>query len=313
VRISEYFGASKVLIVAGKGGVGKTTVGASLALAAGREGLDVLVIELDGRPQIANAFSGEPLGYKDQVLWEASPRRTGSSRAASVAGERQDGAVRGRRITPDEALLDYLKDKGFDKIGARLIRTGALEVVATTTPGIQDLLLLGKISHLERTDPADLIIIDAPAAGHALTFLKAAQGVSASLTGVGPLQDQAKAVLEMLRDESRTRVLLVTLAEETPVNEAIETAFNLEDEVGIKLAPVVVNARWPEIPGLKRGNHAADFRLDKTERQAAEADRLASELPLPQLTLPFLFTTEIGMAELEILADALAEQIEKLP
>ncbi len=299
MEISDYFGASKILIVAGKGGVGKTTVGASLALAAGRAGLDVLLIELDGRPQIANAFSAEPLGYNDTVLW-SDP-------------EGGNGQVRGRRITPDEALLDYLRDKGLDKIGARLIKTGALEVVATTTPGIQDLLLIGNIGHLERTNAADVIIVDAPAAGHALTFLKSAQGVSESLSGVGPLQDQSQAVLEMLSDGARSRVLLTTLAEETPVNEAIETAFSLEDEVGVTLAPVVVNARWPEVKGLKRGTNAANFRLDKTDRQRAEAVRLAEELPLPQLTLPFLFSTDLGLAELEILAGELAKEIEKLP
>ncbi len=284
--------------MAGKGGVGKTTVGASLALAAGRTGLDVLLIELDGRPQIAAAFSAEPLDYQDSVLW-ANP-------------DGGPGQVRGRRITPDQALVDYLRDKGLNKIGARLIRTGALDVVSTATPGIQDLLILGKIGHLERTDLADLIIVDAPAAGHALTFLKSAAGVGDALSGVGPLQEQAHLVGEMLGDETRTRVLLTTLAEETPVNEAIDTAFNLEDEVGVKLAPVVVNAVWSEIEGLDADSPAAVFRRTKTEMQRAEVSRLAAELPLPQITLPFLFTTKIGIEELNLLADALAEEIEKL-
>jgi len=285
--------------VAGKGGVGKTTVGASLALAAGRAGLDVLLIELDGRPQIATTFSAEPLDYTDTVLW-ANP-------------DGGPGQVRGRRITPDQALVDYLANKGLDKIGARLIRTGALDVVSTATPGIQDLLILGKIGHLERSDPADLIIVDAPAAGHALTFLKSAAGVGDALSGVGPLQDQARVVNEMLGDETRTRVLLTTLAEETPVNEVIDTAFNLEDEVGVKLAPVIVNAVWSEIPGLDCDTPAAIFRRTKAARQKAEAERLATELPLPQITLPFLFTTKIGITELMALSDALVEEIEKLP
>lgn len=284
--------------MAGKGGVGKTTVGASLALAAGRAGLDVLLIELDGRPQIAATFSAEPLDYDDTVLW-ANP-------------DGDPGQVRGRRITADQALVDYLRDKGLDKIGARLIRTGALEVVSTATPGIQDLLILGKIGHLERSDPADLIIVDAPAAGHALTFLKSAAGVADALSGVGPMQEQAKLVGEMLRDETRTRVLLTTLAEETPVNEAVDTAFSLEDEVGVKLAPVIVNAVWSEIDGLESDSDAAVFRRTKSARQRAEAERLAKELPLPQIVLPFLFTTKIAMVELSLLTDALEDEIEKL-
>lgn len=284
--------------MAGKGGVGKTTVGASLALAAGRAGLDVLIIELDVRPQLATVFSAPALEYSETILW--------------TDPDGGPGQVRGRRITPDNALLEYLKVRGLDRIGARLIRSGAIDVVATATPGIQDLLMLGKIGNLEREDPADVIIVDAPAAGHALTFLTSAHGMNSALTGSGPLQEQSGLVKEMLNDESRSRVQLTTLPEETPVTEIIETAYGLEDQVGVKLAPVVVNALWTKIPGLTPKTKAGAFRVARTEHQHQEVARLTKELPLPQLKLPFLFTTQIGLDELGELASLVTIEIEAL-
>jgi hypothetical protein len=150
---------------------------------------------------------------------------------------------------------------------------------------------------------------------------------------VGPINAQARDVLEMLTDHARCRVVLVTLPEETPVNELVDTAFNLEDRVGVGLGPVVVNGCYDDVPGvavapadaaaaagatLRPGEAevlaaAAAFRRDRTELQAEQLGRLADQLPLPQLRLPFVFTTEIGVEELEALADRLLLQIEALP
>jgi anion-transporting ArsA/GET3 family ATPase len=177
-----------------------------------------------------------------------------------------------------------------------------------------------------------VIVLDAPAAGHAITFLTSAQGLL-DAARVGPIRAQAQDVVELLSDPARCQVILVTLPEETPVNEVVETAFALEDRVGIKLGPVVVNGVYPVLDGLdadpiavaeERGvrvsgdqaqalREAAAFRLSRQALQEEQLGRLATGLPLPQLRLPYLFTPEIGPHELDVLADALTDEIEALP
>ncbi|MEM9655689.1 MAG: ArsA-related P-loop ATPase [Actinomycetota bacterium] len=314
---AEYLAASNVLIVAGKGGVGKTTVGASLAIAATRAGSDVLLIELEGHSNLSAAFSLDGLDYEETEIPRDRYKRTD--------GSGSDGRLRARQIGPDDALADYLEKAGLGTVSRRLSRSGAMEVVSTAAPGIRDLLTLGKIRQLEQAKVADLIVVDAPAAGHAMTFLTAAAGLADSTTS-GPVRDQADQVLEMFGDDRRCQVVLVTLAEETPVTETVETAFGLEEDVGIKLGPVVVNGLWPPIDGLadavaagatgtkkaaktpnrRTASAAARHRLARIAAQQAEVQRLSTELPLPQLHLPFLFRSRFGTDELGELADVLA-------
>jgi anion-transporting ArsA/GET3 family ATPase len=311
----QFFAASRLVIVAGKGGVGKTTVSAALARAAALTGLSTLVVEVEGRTGLPRMFGQAELGYDEVVL---SP------------GGGPDGAadVRARTLTADAALLEYLRDHGLSRISRRLLSTGALDVVATAAPGIKDILLLGKVKQLERAGAADLIVLDAPAAGHAITFLQSARSLIDTVS-VGPINAQARDVLELLEDHERCQVMLVTIAEETPVNEAVETAFSLEDRVGIGLGPIVVNGLYPELDGLdadpavaaaqagvslRKGEAealaaAAAFRRDRTALQAEQIARLEAALPLPQLRLPFLFATEIGPADLDVLARALLAEI----
>jgi anion-transporting ArsA/GET3 family ATPase len=217
------------------------------------------------------------------------------------------------------------------RISKRLASSGALDVVSTAVPGIKDILVLGKVKQLERAGGGspgrpDLIVLDAPAAGHAVTFLTSAQGLL-DAARVGPIRAQAQDVVDLLSDPARCQVILVTLPEETPVNEVVETAYKLEDRVGIKLGPVVVNGLYPRLEGLdaelpadapitaeQRAAlvEAADFRRRRQDLQAEQLRRLDEALPLPQLRLPFLFTPEVGPDELEVLADALAAQVEAL-
>lgn len=313
---ARFFAASRLLIVAGKGGVGKTVVTAALARAAARTGLRTLVVEVEGKSGLASMYGAERLDYDEAVLAEAT-----------------DGGaeVRARTLTPDDALLDYLRDHGLSRISKRLVSSGALDVVATAAPGIKDILILGKVKQLERGGSADLIVLDAPAAGHAITFLQSARALLDTVR-VGPINAQARDVLEMLTDHERCRVVLVTLPEETPVNELVDTAFSLEDRVGVGLGPVVVNGVYDELAGvgvppagaaavagttLRKGEAevlqaAAAFRADRTELQTEQMARLADRLPLAQIRLPFVFTTEIGPDELDGLADRLLAEIEAL-
>jgi anion-transporting ArsA/GET3 family ATPase len=310
MHLAQLCAASRVLIVAGKGGVGKTTVTAALAVAAARTGMSVLIVEVEGKSGLATSLGVAPLTYGDV---EVAPR------------------VHARTLTPEQALLEYLEGRGLRRISKRLVRSGALDVVATAVPGMKDILVLGKVKQLERAGVADLVLIDAPAAGHAITFLTSARGLLDAVR-VGPVRSQAEDVMELLADPTRCRVMLVTLPEETPVNELVDTAFALEDRVGISLAPVVVNA----FPGdLAVAPHrtaadaaavhvdigdsdraaldaAAEFGHERHSLAQTQAERLHAMLPLPQIRLPFVFG-EIGRAEIEKLADALTDEVGHLP
>src|SRR4051794_35247432 len=189
---------TRLLIVAGKGGVGKTTVSAALARMAARAGLTTLIVEVEGKSGLPAAFGRrDPLTYDEVVL---------------AAGGGPDGAadVRARTLTPDDALIEYLRDHGMKRVSKRLASSGAIDVVATAVPGIKDILVLGKVKSLERSNSADLIILDAPAAGHAVTFLMSARGLLDAVR-VGPIRSQAQDVMELLNDPARCQTLLVTL------------------------------------------------------------------------------------------------------
>ena len=119
----------------------------------------------------------------------------------------------------------------------RLTTSGVIDVVATAAPGIDDIVVLGKIKQLERSGEWDVIVVDGPAAGHAITFLTSAAGLLDAVRG-GPVRAQAQDVVDLLGDPERCQVVLVTLPETTPVNEVVETAYALEDRVGVRLGPV---------------------------------------------------------------------------
>jgi len=313
MELVEFCSTSRVVIVAGKGGVGKTTVTAALAVTAARAGLSVLIVEVEGKSGLASIFGAEALEYEEQHLRQG---------------------IRARTLTPDDALIDYLHTAGLKRISKRLARSGALEVVATAVPGMKDILVLGKVKQLELARAADLIVIDAPAAGHAISFLMSPQGLLDAVR-VGPVRKQAVDVVEMLSDPARCHVLMVSIPEETPVNELVETAYALEDRVGVALGPVVLNGCYPELDlvtsvdeiradaealGLSLTDAeacdlvaAAAFRAERQRLQQEQRARLLARLPLPQISLPFLFSPQLGPAELDVLATAFARGIEALP
>jgi anion-transporting ArsA/GET3 family ATPase len=318
--VATFCRRANVVIVAGKGGVGKTTVSAALGLCAARAGLEVLLVGLDDQRGLPELYGYDgPLTYDDVDL--ASNDRFGT----------RPGSIRARVITSEAALLEYLATHGLRKIAKRLVQSGTLDVIATAIPGIREVLVLGKLRQLESNRVADLIVVDAPATGHALTFLTSSSGLLDAARG-GPLRSQAQSVVEMLSDGDRCSVMLVTIAEETPVNELIESAFQLEDEVGIKLGPVVVNACFP--PGGNLGvdvataaaeagvqssaelqvalARAAAYTLGRRTLEASQLERLTSALALPQVHLPLFFSATAGPHELGELASALERAIELL-
>ncbi len=273
--------SSNLVIVAGKGGVGKTTVTAVVARAAADAGRRVLVIELDGKPAL------------DELVPDLDVRH----------------------ISAAESLEEYLFEHGFKRIARRLTSTGVIDVIGTAAPGIDDLVVLGKIKQLERSGEWDLIVVDGPAAGHAITFLTAASGLLDAVRG-GPVREQAQDVLDMLRSPERCQVLLVTLPEATPVNELIETSFALEERVGVQLGPIVVNRvdQTPPLPdptsvdfGRARVQvddavAAAHFRSTRLRVQGSEIDRLSSSVPLPQIHLSARPVAGLSPGDIAVLA-----------
>ncbi len=204
--------------------MGKTTVTAALASSAARAGRRVLVVEVEGKSGLAGLLGGRgELG----VGRSCSARRPRPDRA------RRPGPHDHARPTPSSTTST---STACAACRSRLGRPGVLDIVATAAPGLDDILVLGKVKQLERAGTADLIVLDAPAAGHAITFLQSAKGLLDAVD-VGPINTQARDVLELLSDPDRTQVVLVTLPEETPVNELVETAFALEDAVGVSLGP----------------------------------------------------------------------------
>ena len=312
----QLFTASRILIVAGKGGVGKTTVSATLALSAARQGLRVLVVDLEGKSSLGGMLAVDSVTYEPTAVDLAG--RFGIS----------SGSVHVRLLTPDAALVDYLSTHGLGRISNRMSKAGIVDIVSTATPGLRDLLVLGKIKQLENSNDFDLTIVDAPAAGHAVTFLRSPKGVQQSVAS-GALNSQATEVLEMLGDPKRCSVVLVTLPEETPVNELVQTAYTLEDEVGVMLGPIICNGWWTAEPGLETDlakaakaveaemsaeeleslATASAFRRSRNALQERLIRRLGDELPLPLITLPYLFTTNVTLDDVSALSDELLRQL----
>jgi arsenite-transporting ATPase len=287
--------ATNVVIVAGKGGVGKTTVTAVIARAASRDGRRVLVVELDGKPTL------------DQLL----------------DGEAQNGAgsIEVVHISAADALDEYLRDHGFARIAKRLNKTGVIDMVGTAAPGIDDVVVLGKVKSFERSQNYDLIVVDGPAAGHAITFLTSATGLANAVRS-GPVRTQSDEVIELLTDVERCQVVLVTLPETTPVNEVVETAFALEDDVGIQLGPIVINGvdTGVPLPSIKTAAaawqdldadvaavlaEAAAFRRSRRAMERTEIERLSAELPLEQITLPAQLVAGLTATDVDRLTDHL--------
>lgn len=318
MEVADFLRQSRVLIVAGKGGVGKTTVCAALARTGAEAGLSVLVIELEGKSGVPEAFDEEgPLDYDGMLLF---------------SDDTSGGSVHGRRITPDDALLEYLGDHGMKRFSRRLVSSGALDVVATAIPGIRDILVLGKVKQLERGESCDVLLLDAPATGHVMTFLSSASGLLDAARS-GPLRTQAEDVVDLLTDPKRCQVALVTLPEEMPVNEAIEAAYKLEDRAGVTLGPMIVNGCIPELRGLETDPteaageagveipadlaaalaEAGSFTHVRQAQQEVQLNRLSDELPLPQVRVPVVESEAIGPDELAVISDALWLGIEALP
>ena len=321
----------RILLVSGKGGVGKTTVSAGLALVAARNGRKVCVAEVDRKGTLARLLGGSSVSYDPAEL---SP------------------GVWGMNIVPEEALAEYLEVQYHMRRVSRVFSsTHFLDYVTTAAPGLKDILVLGKVWYLEQgrskgvRHDFDTIVVDAPAAGHMLTFMSAPMGLSDAVRS-GPVRRQSDWLIDMLRDPLRTRVHLVTLPEEMPVLETIETSEALRSRIAISTGAVFANAVYPhlfsrnEVTSLKRLAEDGEIselcscadevglRLDREDidslvgyagfltarrtLQAAQLKTLRKEMDEPIVELPFLFSAGLELPDIETLADEMEEAIEKL-
>ena len=303
---TDFFSAAQVIIVAGKGGVGKTTVSAALGTLSARLGFETVVIDVEDRDDLGRCFGFSELNFEPTV---AGPN------------------LQLRSLGAEDAATEYLKDQGLGRVLKLLRRAGSLlDTLTSLTPGLRGMLQLAKIRSIADASPNAVIIVDAPAAGHAISFLRSPLGLREGITA-GPIHKQATAASELLGDPDRTQVMLVTLAEDTPVQETIETAYALEEDLSIRLGPIVVNTTVPVIAGLgkalsataRKSSHkkelaeAGDLRHQRQEHQREQIEFLAQELPLPTVQLPELLTPSISKDELSELADLLANQLRLMP
>ncbi|HET9379553.1 MAG TPA: ArsA-related P-loop ATPase [Streptomyces sp.] len=282
---------SRLQVVSGKGGTGKTTVAAALALALATEGKRTLLIEVEGRQGIAQLFETEALPYEERRI------------AVAPGG----GEVYALAIDPELALLDYLQM--FYKLGGAgraLRKIGAIDFATTVAPGLRDVLLTGKACEaVRRKDRSgrfvyDHVVMDAPPTGRVTRFLNVNDEV-AGLARIGPIHNQAQAVMRVLKSPE-TAVHLVTLLEEMPVQETADAIAELRgarlpvgrvivnmvrpellDAAGLELARTVPRssvARSLSAAGLggpRRGGHAERLVGPLLEQAAEYAERYALE------------------------------------
>jgi anion-transporting ArsA/GET3 family ATPase len=226
-------------VVTGKGGTGKTTVAAALALALASRGQDVLLCEVEGRQGIARLFDVDPLPYAERRI-----------AVGSGNGGTRQGALYGLHIDPESALLEYLAMYyRLGRAGKALDRFGVIEFATTLAPGVRDVLLTGKVfeaakPHRRGKDVRqyDAVVLDAPPTGRIAQFL----GVNSELAGlakVGPIKSQADQVMKLFRSR-RTRIHLVTVLEEMPVQETADGIEELRDH-DLPVGSVVVNLVRP--------------------------------------------------------------------
>ena len=221
-------------MVTGKGGTGKTTVAAALALTLAAGGHRVLLVEVEGRQGIAQLFGIEPLPYEERKVAEAEG----------------GGEVRALAVDPESALLEYL-DR-FYRLGAAgraLRRLGAIDFATTIAPGVRDVLLTGKVKEAAtRTEGGHrvyrAVVLDAPPAGRIGRFLNVTTE-TARLAKVGPIKTQSEGVAALLRSPM-TAVHLVTLLEEMPIQETADTLAELT-ELRLPVGKVIINAARPPL------------------------------------------------------------------
>ena len=296
----------RLIFVTGKGGVGKSTVAASLGVLGARHGLRTMVAELSSQQRVQSLF--ERFGEQFEEV-QLAPRLFTIS------------------IDPEHAMDEYLRVKvgalGHALAGSRLFQTFAM-----ATPGMRELLTIGKVWELAQlhrrtrgASPYDLVIVDAPATGHGLGLLRTPR-TFADIARVGPIAHQGRTIAQTLADQEFTGVVAVATPEEMPVNETLVLCDAVEREQ-LALDLVVLNGLYPvrfdtgEVGQLAEALERSRSALSRSALRAALAEharaetqreqqaRLKAELNGRLVELPYVFTEQLGPRQVEGLADAL--------
>ncbi|HET9600681.1 MAG TPA: ArsA-related P-loop ATPase [Acidimicrobiales bacterium] len=241
----------RVLFVTGKGGVGKTTISAALAVLAASRGRRVLVCEVDAKGTLAAAFEAGPLRFE---------ARTVHPGVSAMAMNTEDSLR--------EYLRLYVRLPLVTRLGP-LART--FDFVADAAPGVKEILTVGKVCYEVRERHYDLVVVDAAASGHIAGQLSAPWTIN-DLVQVGLVRDQTRWMTEILADPEQTGVVVVTTAEELPVVETIDLVGRLGATVPVRVAAVVVNRVLPELFTRK------DELVFSALRQPEAVDALARQL-----------------------------------
>lgn len=306
----------KLVFVTGKGGVGKTTVAAALAMLAAQRGRRVLTCEVDAKGDLASFFETPPTSFKQR---EVAPGLYAMS------------------MDTEASLREYLKlHLKIPVVGRIGPLAKAFDFVATAAPGVREILTVGKLCYEVRERHYDLVVVDAPATGHIIGELAAPQAIN-ELVKVGLIRSQTDWMLDILSDPRRTGLLAVTTPEEMPVTETLELAAKVANETTVRMSGVVVNRVLPELFGrheeevfeqLRQPPQVAllseeaggdveavleGARLAVTMRRTASQhlERLRSALDpsLPLVLLPYLFSRFHGLRTTRQMADLLGQDL----
>jgi anion-transporting ArsA/GET3 family ATPase len=294
----------RLVFVAGKGGVGKTTVALALGLAAARRGLRTIVCEVAHQERFSRLMGREGVGYEETEI---------ADHLNAISLDQQH--------TLEEWVTYQLPSR---RLAGLLYRSGIFQHLTSAAPGIKELVTIGKIWELAQLHrktkdarPYDFVVVDSPATGHGLGMLRAPR-TFADIARVGPIRHQAERIHDFVVSD-KTGVLAVALPEEMPVNETLEYRDEIVAFRG-DLDAVVVNALYPhrftdeEIASLN-GHAGPAVRAAMTEHhrylgQQAELERLKGGVGnVPLVSLPFLFAPDLGLTEVSELSRVLEEQL----
>jgi anion-transporting ArsA/GET3 family ATPase len=297
----------ELVIVTGKGGVGKSTVAAALGMAAARRGMRTCIAEVAARDDVTRAIAGD--SAQPFVERELAP------------------GLHHISIDPERSMEEYLVDQlPVRALADTLASSRVFTYFTAATPGMRELLTVGKVWELAQPDrrtpgahPYDLVVLDAPATGHGVAILSAPR-TFAEVARVGPIARQGMKIHEMLADPTRTAVVAVALPEEMPVNETLSLRTALLEEMALDLEMVVVNGLLPnrftddDAASLRAAPQTDGVRaaLSANARSSAQTEqlrRLADGLGAEPVTLPFVFEPELDAAALELLSRQLEESL----